>query len=162
MEEQGSGAANVARETGMPEAPREPGSTSARKKAVFWMAVALVALLAVAGLMGGLYAWRFLKAARSLTVGEVDPSRLADGIYSGSYSLFHVKASVEVTVKAGRIEAIELVDAGRMAEETQEDIRDIFERVVSAQSLDVDLESGASVSKMVSLKAVENALSSRE
>ncbi len=126
------------------------------------MAVALVALLAVAGLMGGLYAWRFLEAAGELTVGEVDPSRLPDGVYQGSYSLFHVKAAVEVEVEGGRIKAIGLTDAGRMAEETQEDIRGIFERVVSSQSLDVDLESGASVSKKVALKAVENALSGED
>ncbi len=133
-----------------------------RKRLVFWMAVALVALLAVAGSMGGLYAWRFLKAAGELTVGEVDPSRFPDGFYRGSYNLFHVKASVEVEVEEGRIKAIELLEAGRMAEETQEDIRDIFARVVSAQSLHVDLESGASVSKKVSLKAVEDALSPKE
>jgi len=66
---------------------------------------------------------------------------------------------VEVEVEGGRVKAIALIDAGRMAEETREDIEGIFERVVSAQSLDVDLESGASVSKKVSLKAVESALS---
>jgi uncharacterized protein with FMN-binding domain len=49
-----------------------------------------------------------------------------------------------------------------MAQETQEDIGRIFQRVITAQSLDVDLESGASVSKKVALKAVEDALSGKE
>lgn len=141
---------------------REDGGKRGRRRVVFWMAVALVILLAVAGLMGGLYAWRFLDAAKGLAVGEVDPSSLPDGEYAGTYIFYHVKAEVRVEVEGGRIAAIELVDAGRMAQETREDIGRIYQRVVSAQSLDVDLESGASVSKKVALKAVEEALAGKE
>jgi len=126
------------------------------------MSLALVALLVAAGLMGGLYAWRFLDAAKGLTVGEVDPSSLPDGEYVGAYSFYHVRAEVRVEVEDGRIVAVELVDAGRMAQETREDIGRLFQRVISAQSLGVDLESGASVSKKVALKAVEEALSREE
>ncbi len=131
---------------------------SRRKRVILWMAIALVALLLIAGLMGGIYAWRFLAAADSLTVGDIDVSGVPDGTYEGSYSLFHVKAAVEVSVEDGRITAITLTDSGKMAEETQQEIADIFGAVVSSQTLQVDLTSGASVSKKVSLKAVEEAL----
>ena len=131
-----------------------------RRKVILGMSIALVVLLLIAGLSGGLYAWRFLKAADSLTIDDVDFSQVPDGIYAGSYSVFHVKAAVEVGVEGGSITAIELTDSGRMAEETQQEVTAIFDEVVSTQSLDVDITSGASVSKKVSLKAVEEALSS--
>ncbi|MDI6831661.1 MAG: hypothetical protein QME88_10045 [Actinomycetota bacterium] len=155
MEESDGGLESEVRREGP---PRNPG-TGGRRRAVLRMSLALAVLVVVAGLMSGIYAWRFLAAARELTVGDIDPSGLPDGVYTGSHSFFHVKAAVEVEVEGGRVKAIALIDAGRMAEETREDIEGIFERVVSAQSLDVDLESGASVSKKVSLKAVESALS---
>ncbi len=141
-----------------PQEPRAQEKTGGRKKIVLVMSIALVALLVIAGTIGGLYAWRFLKAAGALTVGDVDVSQVPDGTYSGSYDVFHVKASVEVRVEGGRITAIQLVDSGRMANETQQEVQEIFDEVLGEQSLDVDISSGASVSKKVSLKAVEEAL----
>jgi uncharacterized protein with FMN-binding domain len=150
-------------ETPREEAPQpgpslETGKRSTRRKAVLWMSVALVALLIVAGLMGGIYAWRFLTVAGELNIEEVDMSRVPDGRNEGSYSVFHVRAAVEVEVAGGRIVSIGFTDSGRIAEETQQEIRDIFDEVISSQSLQVDITSGASVSKKVSLKAVEEAL----
>jgi len=135
---------------------------SRRKKIILGMVIALVALLIIAGVIGGIYAWRFTSAAGDLIVEDVDISKVPDGTYNGSYKLFHVQAEVEVTVEDGRITAIAFLDTGKMAEETQEDIEVIFADVISAQSLDVDISSGASVSKKVSLKAVEEALSGGE
>lgn len=131
---------------------------SRRKKIILGMVIALIALLIIAGAIGGIYAWRFTAAAGDLTVEDVDVSKVPDGTYRGSYKLFHVSAEVEVTVDDGRITTIAFLDTGKMAEETQEDIEIIFADVISAQSLDVDMASGASVSKKVSLKAVEEAL----
>ncbi len=139
-------------------AERQPPKRSTRRKVIIGMSIALAVLLVAAGLMGGLYAWRFHKAANDLTIEDVDMSRLPDGTYQGSYSVFHVKAAVEVSVEDGRVVAIGLVDSGRMAEETQQEVQEIFDEVISAQSLEVDITSGASVSKKVSLKAVEDAL----
>ena len=152
-----------------PQPPTQPPQDAAdkkkmsrKKKIILGMVIALVALLIIAGTLGGLYAWRFLKVSGDLTVGDVDVSDLPDGIYEGSYSVFHVKAAVEVNVEDGRITAIVFTDNGKMAEETQQEIRGIFEEVVQEQSLDVDIASGASVSKKVSLKAVEEALNGGE
>ena len=133
-----------------------PAKKSTRKKVILSMSIALVILLLAAGLSGSIYAWRFLRVSDSLTIGDVDISRVPDGAYAGSYSVFHVKAAVEVSVEGGRITAIGFTDSGRIAEETQQEIREIFDEVIASQSLDVDVTSGASVSKKVSLKAVED------
>jgi uncharacterized protein with FMN-binding domain len=149
-------------EAGPPEpAPGKP-KWSRRKKVVLGMSIALVVLLVIAGLIGGLYAWRFLSAADALTIDEVDMSRVPDGIYDGSYEVFQVKAEEQVVVEDGRIVSIAFTDDGKMAEETLQEIDDIFDEVISSQSLQVDITSGASVSKKVSLKAVETALSGGE
>jgi uncharacterized protein with FMN-binding domain len=138
------------------------GKKSTRKKAILVMSIALVALLLIAGLVGGLYAWRFLKAADALTVDDVDMAQVPDGTYEGSYSVFHVKAAVAVDVEGGRITSITFTDSGKIAEETQQEIQEIFDEVISSQTLQVDITSGASVSKKVSLKAVEEALTGGE
>jgi uncharacterized protein with FMN-binding domain len=135
---------------------------SNRKKVILGMSIALVALLLIAGLMGGLYAWRFVSVAGDLTIGDVDISQVPDGTYEGSYDVFHVKAAVVVDVEDGRITSIAFSDSGKMAEETQLEIEEIFDEVISSQSLQVDITSGASVSKKVSLKAVEQALTAGE
>jgi uncharacterized protein with FMN-binding domain len=145
-----------------PQPPQGKPGKSRKKKIILGMVIALVALLIIAGAIGGIYAWRFSKAAGDLIVEDVDVSAVADGTYSGSYKLFHVQAAVEVTVDDGRITSITFTDTGKIAEETQQDIEAIFAEVISAQSLDVDITSGASVSKKVSLKAVEEALSGGE
>ena len=157
MEQQPMNSEDSPQPPGGPQPPQKQKMTR-KKKVVLGMVIALVALLIIAGAGGGIYAWRFLKAADSLTVEDVSLSDLPDGTYHGSYSLFHVKAAVEVTVEDGRITAIAFADTGKIAEETQQDIEVIFAEVIAAQSLDVDITSGASVSKKVSLKAVEEAL----
>jgi uncharacterized protein with FMN-binding domain len=146
---------------GAPSLEPAPGKAkkSGRRKLVLGMVIALVSLLIIAGLIGGIYAWRFLEVANALTVEDVDMSRVPDGTYEGSYSVFHVKAAVKVEVADGRVVSIAFTDSGKMSEEAQQEISDIFDEVISSQSLDVDITSGASVSKKVSLKAVEEALS---
>ncbi|MCR4401638.1 MAG: FMN-binding protein [Firmicutes bacterium] len=96
-----------------------------------------------------------LEQLKSLPMADVDMSRVADGTYYGSYSMFPVSARVKVTVRDHRISEIELVEhrhgRGAAAEA-------IPGRVVDAQSLDVDTVAGATYSSKVILKAIENAL----
>ncbi|MEW6555139.1 MAG: FMN-binding protein [Actinomycetota bacterium] len=149
-----------------PEPPAGPAplreKKSGKKKLMLGMAISLVVMLLIAGLIGGLYAWRFLAAADDLAINDVDVTQVPDGTYEGSYSVFHVKAAVAVDVEGGRITSIAFTDSGRMAEETQQEIQEVFDEVISSQTLQVDIASGASVSKKVSLKAVEEALAGGE
>ena len=81
-----------------------------------------------------------------------------DGIYNGSYDYTStpVKATVAVTVKNHQIIKIDIIKhkrspIGKKAEK-------IIDSIIEHQSLDVDVISGATVSSITLLKAVENAL----
>jgi uncharacterized protein with FMN-binding domain len=82
-------------------------------------------------------------------------SGLANGAYRGSYDGGMVKAEVEVTIDGGAIAGIEILrhDCG-----TGKPAERIVSDVVAAQSLDVDVVSGATHSSKVILKAIETAL----
>lgn len=94
-----------------------------------------------------------------ITVSEVELAGIADGIYSGSCAMFPVSAEVKVTVKDHVITAIELVSHNHGRGAAAEVIPD---RVVEAQTLQVDVISGATYSSKVILKAIENALAGAE
>lgn len=89
------------------------------------------------------------------SISNVDISKVADGIYTGSYEVFPIIAEVKVIVKNHEIQGIELVKhkSGRGAP-----AEIIPSKVVEAQTLEVDVVSGATFSSKVILKAIENAL----
>lgn len=129
------------------------------KKIVF-SAVCIVIL--VVGIIGGKYlisVQKYKKAIRELKISNVDLSKISDGKYTGSYDVGYVGAKVAVTVKNNEIVDITLLshknERGKPAEV-------IPEKVVKAQSLQVDTISGATNSSKVILKAIENALESGE
>ena len=88
-------------------------------------------------------------------ISNVDLSKVADGIYTGNYKVFPVIAEVKVIVKNHEITGIELLKhkSGRGAP-----AEIIPGKVVEAQTLEVDVVSGATYSSKVILKAIENAL----
>ena len=95
---------------------------------------------------------------RNLRIADVDITAIPDGTYLGSYRGWN-KFDVVVTVSGGNITGIKVAE-GSPAQAT--DVTDdILRRVVSAQSLDVDAVSGATVTTKGLLKAVENALVSQ-
>lgn len=98
-----------------------------------------------------------LKQLENLPISEVDLMELEDGSYTGSYKVFPVSAEVQITMNNHKIKEIELIEhkngQGAAAEV-------IPEKVVEAQTLDVDIVSGATYSSKVILKAIENALNS--
>ncbi|SHJ32895.1 Uncharacterized protein, contains FMN-binding domain [Geosporobacter subterraneus DSM 17957] len=99
--------------------------------------------------------YHYRKGIAQISISDVDLSLIPDGIYKGFYEVVWVGAEVQVTVKNHRIEKIDLLhhkhDKGISAEI-------IPSRVVDAQSLWVDVVSGATSSSKVILKAIENAL----
>jgi len=88
--------------------------------------------------------------------GPVDPAKLADGTYKGSYRGGPNKAIVEVTVKDNSIVNIKIIQhqawKGKKAEET------IVERIIARQSTRVDVVSGATNSSRVIMNAVQLAI----
>ena len=93
---------------------------------------------------------------RAIEISDVDLSLIPDGIYIGECDVHFIYAKVAVTVRSGRITALNVLehrnDRGSAAESIVDDI-------VKKQHIDVDAVAGATNSSMVIEKAVENALS---
>ncbi len=126
-----------------------------------WIIVLIVVgILAVAAAV----AWSRLSKehteARGLPLDAVDFSTLADGVYRGAYAggMYKWRANeCEVTVAAGKVTGNRLVSSGDPGKEnTPYDM--LYDRVVQAQSLQVDVVSGATLTSKAYLQAVENAL----
>lgn len=93
----------------------------------------------------------------STEVGMIEMERVPDGEYVGRYSAFPVSARVRVTVEDHTVSQIEILRHFNGQGEAGEGVVD---SVIAAQSLDVDVVSGATYSSRVILKAIEKALSS--
>jgi uncharacterized protein with FMN-binding domain len=107
-------------------------------------AAALLAVLLLASCM-----------TSKVEVGSPDLGKAADGAWKGFYDGKLVKVEVEVAIAARRIESIRILrhecGKGKPAER-------IVDSVVAAQSLQVDVVSGASYSSRCILKAIETAI----
>ena len=98
-----------------------------------------------------------LEALSDIPIEAIDLSAVPDGTYEGSYQAFPVAAEVKVTVQGHRMTAIDLVKHNHGQGEAAEAIPD---RVMKAQSLQVDTISGATYSSKVILLAIQDALTS--
>ncbi len=127
----------------------------------------IIAIICIAVVIGGYYGIKgirslidlktYQKQVNDITISEVDLNKVPDGTYTGKSDVLWVGAEVKVTVKDHKITAIDLVnhrnERGAKAEV-------LPEKVVEAQSLKVDIISGATASSKNILKAIENALES--
>jgi uncharacterized protein with FMN-binding domain len=124
------------------------------------IALAVVALLGVAGGIGWSRLSKEHKEARSLPLDAADFHKLADGTYHGAYAggMYKWRANeCDVTVTNGKVTGVQLVgsnDPG--SRNTQHE--SLYDRVIEAQSLQVDTISGATLTSKAYLQAVENAL----
>jgi len=125
----------------------------------------LIALIVIIGLgVAGGIGWSKLmkehREARSLPLNAVDFSKLNDGAYHGAYAggMYKWRANeCRVTVSSGKVSDIQLTgskDPGGKNTQHQE----LYERVILAQSLQVDTISSATLTSKAYLQAVENAL----
>jgi uncharacterized protein with FMN-binding domain len=125
----------------------------------------IIALIAAAGLgIAGKIGWSNLskehREARNLPLNAVDFSRLNDGVYHGAYEggMYKWRANeCEVTVNSGKVAGIQLVNSKDPGEKNTQH-QELYNRVIQAQSLQVDTISGATLTSKAYLKAVENAL----
>lgn len=96
-----------------------------------------------------------IEKAKNLTITTPLLTALTDGTYRGTYSAGVVSAAVRIGLKQGRITSVTLLEhqhgRGGAAEK-------IVDRIVAAQSLEIDVITGATVSSKVILKAAQNAL----
>ncbi|MFZ5967246.1 MAG: FMN-binding protein [Bacillota bacterium] len=130
-----------------------------KKKQVLILAVLAAVIIIAAGAKIGI---RHIEVSHDKKISEiaisnVDLSKVADGAYTGSYKVFPVAAEVKVTVTDHKIIGIELLKHSNGQGTPAEIIPD---KVVEAQTLEVDIVTGATSSSKVILKAIENALNS--
>ena len=124
------------------------------------IALVVVAGLAAAGGVGWSRLMKEHKEARSLPLNAVDFGKLNDGTYHGAYEggMYKWRANeCDVTVTNGGVTDIQLAgskDPG--GKNTQH--KALYDRVIQAQSLQVDTISGATLTSKGWLQCVENAL----
>jgi len=92
-----------------------------------------------------------------LEIQNIDFTKIPDGSYSGSYGTIPVSVKVKVTVENHKITEIQLIEHNNGRGDPAEIIPD---KVIEAQTLEVDTVSGATHSSKAILKAIENALNS--
>lgn len=112
--------------------------------------LALLIVIALAGAMNG------LGAVKSLEISDIDLSEVADGVHEGTFKQYRWNYRVAVTVRDHQITGIELL-SGNDPGSTKAFMTE-QERVIAAQSPNVDTVSGATVTCKALLKAIENAL----
>ena len=90
-----------------------------------------------------------------IVIGSPDFSKIADGNYRGKSKVGPVRVTLELTMQSGAISSIQLIQhrngRGKKAEA-------IIPKIIEAQSLNIDVISGASASSKAILLAAENAL----
>ena len=129
------------------------GKGKSNKKSKLLMVIGIATIVIFIMIAGGLFAvTRGLSEMQELVVNDVNPGKLPDGVYAGEFSSYRWSNTVEVTIKNG-----EIVDIQTGSDEALE--QELSERIVAAQSLQVDINTGATVSSKAFLKAVEEALS---
>jgi uncharacterized protein with FMN-binding domain len=110
----------------------------------------VVAVLVVRGALQ-----RIASQAANLEISMVNLSEISNGTYLGEYSSGPVLVQVSVEINNHQIESVHILKhekgLGGKAEA-------IVDEIVRSQSLEVDCVSGATVSSMCILKAVEDAL----
>ncbi len=96
-----------------------------------------------------------LERLQDLEIANVDLTEVVDGTYTGSYKVFPITAEVKVIVKNHQITGVELLkhQSGQGAPADK-----ILDQIIEAQTLKVDVISGATYSSKIILKAVENSL----
>ena len=90
-----------------------------------------------------------------LVIFPIDVSSLVDGRYLGEFGQRPVSASVRVIIEDRAITDITVLQHDHGPGYGG---KEIVEKIIAAQSLEVDTISGATISSMVILKAVEMAL----
>jgi uncharacterized protein with FMN-binding domain len=126
-----------------------------KKRIWVYIVAAIVIIIAGIGIAISSMIGNYRRQVDAMHIANVSLAEVPDGTCEGRYETLLVSADVRVTVKDHQIKEVELVrhDNGKGAAAEV-----ITDRIVEAQSLEVDIVSGATASSKVILKAVENAL----
>lgn len=96
----------------------------------------------------------------ALQVHNPNLTAVADGTYIGSSDLTRWSNRLEVRVLGHKITDIKILDDVLIKMDTIS--QPLFERVIQNQSLDVDIETGATLTSKAYLKSIETALGGKQ
>lgn len=125
------------------------------KKVIITVICAAIIVSASFGVNYLLRVRKYKKIVSEIKLRKIDLDKVSDGIYEGSFDAIILAAKVNVEVKNHKITDINLIENKN---ERGERAKVMPEKVVHAQSLQVDTVTGATNSSKVILKAIENAL----
>lgn len=131
-----------------------------RKMSGWIIALIIIAVLGAGGAIGWSCISKEHNEAKNLPLNAVDFSKLNDGTYIGEYEggMYKWRANkVQVIVTSGKVKDIKLLSSSDPGAKNT-DQASLYDRVIKAQSLQVDTISGATLTSKAYLQAVENAL----
>lgn len=117
--------------------------------------IAILTIFVVTIVSGILYLNSGQKEVLSTSIGNIDLSNYEDGNYIGKFEGYRWSNSVAVIVKDHKIEDIKIMEGQQFRLDEVE--KELINNVITKQSVDVDVVSGATVSSKAILKAIENA-----
>ena len=130
------------------------------KKTFVLLVVAALAIIVIGIAVFMATAYPMLKEqaeVRKMPIHEVDLAKVKDGIYRGDFTYGNFTYEVEVAVQDHEIKHIDFFK-NRSEGEHAKKAEGVVEKVLKAQSLKVDVVTGATTTSKALLKAIENAL----
>jgi uncharacterized protein with FMN-binding domain len=101
-----------------------------------------------------------MNTAQALELNQIDLTQIDDGKYVGTYETTRWSNKVEVVIENHEIKEITIVKDVMIALEGLSDR--LFKRVIDNQSIEVDIETGSTITSKAYLKAIENALGDKK
>jgi len=101
-----------------------------------------------------------MNTAQALELNQIDLTQIDDGKYVGTYETTRWTNTVEVVIENHEIKEITIVKDVMIALEGLSDR--LFKRVIDNQSIEVDIETGSTITSKAYLKAIENALGDKK
>ena len=117
---------------------------------------ALVVLFIFVGIIMGFIFMTGLDKGQKAEVGILNLNTVVDGSYEGSYSLNRWSNTVKVTVKDHKM--TDIVVLKDVVFKLDAVTKEVFSEVLRKQSLDIEIQSGATVTAKAYLKSIEAAL----
>lgn len=102
------------------------------------------------------------KKSQAVSVGDIDLSKIKDGVYQGTGTGFRGKVKVSVTVKSHKMTEIKVLSNSDDAAYFNRASSGVIKSILAKQSLEVDVVSGATYSSKGIIAAVKNALTGEE
>jgi len=93
---------------------------------------------------------------KKMVINEVDLSKIADGVYKGTFHKVRWTYEVEVTVKNHKIASIKNIN--KLPDPAVKLTDGAIRSIIDKQSVRIDVVSGATINTKAFQKAVENAL----